>query len=229
MDGDGSIQINHNAPSSIGCRLTIKLADTQANRKMLALMADHVGGRHRPDGNAGKDYRWVCDSQVGCKQIIARTYDIYPPLHYRMINKLAFMRECISRNDHSWFMKNREHMNQFAGGIILQEVPIYLPAWISGFIEAEGSFNIRSNGNHSFSIAQKENPHLLHFIRDYFSISTSIHLHKTQVEGIYSLEVYRKDTLLRIIKHFNTYPLLGDKAISFTRWSKLILAREKHK
>nr|NP_803528.1 orf276 [Monoblepharella sp. JEL15]AAO64973.1 orf276 [Monoblepharella sp. JEL15] len=227
MDGDGSIQVNHNAPSSIGLRMTIKLKDTPANRGMLNIIAEHVGGKHRPDGSKGEFYRWVVDSQIRCNEIITRIYDVYPPLHKRMVNKLAFMRECIRTNDHVWFMKNREHMNTYAGSFILPSNPIYLPAWISGFIEAEGSFNTRSNGNHSFSITQKDNPHLLHYIRDYFMISPPVSLHETQSKGLSRLEVYEQATLLRIINHFDKYPLLGDKAISFAKWAELVKLRTK--
>jgi hypothetical protein len=31
----------------------------------------------------------------------------------------------------------------------------YFCSWLSGFIEAEGCFSVRKNGNNSFSIAQK--------------------------------------------------------------------------
>jgi hypothetical protein len=32
----------------------------------------------------------------------------------------------------------------------------YFPIWLSGFIESEGCFSIRKNGNHSFSIGQND-------------------------------------------------------------------------
>ena len=96
----------------------------------------------------------------------------------------------------------------------------YFKEWLSGFIEAEGCFSIRKNNYHSFSLVQKNEMELIEFIKTYFNIQSKVRLIK---ENIWSIETYRKSTLLNIINHCNEYPLLGKKLIFFEKWKKEIL------
>lgn len=138
-------------------------------------------------------------------------------------------------------------MNSFAGKVQPNTNCSYYPEWISGFIEAEGSFVIRKNGNHSFAISQKPDLYLLQSIRNYFNISSEIQLDDKQIslgfpKGItkrsinashscaikdnctrYSLEVYQKEKLRHIISHFDNYPLLGQKLTSFNQFKRHVL------
>jgi len=38
--------------------------------------------------------------------------------------------------------------------------------------------------------------------------------------NFYFLEIYKKETLKKIINHFNNYPLLGEKAESFQKFNQ---------
>jgi hypothetical protein len=91
---------------------------------------------------------------------------------------------------------------------------------LSGFIEAEGCFSIRKSTYHSFSIAHKYDMELIESIKTYFEIKTQLRLIKGD---IWSLETYRKTTLLNIINHCNEYPLLGEKNLSYEKFKKEIL------
>ena len=90
---------------------------------------------------------------------------------------------------------------------------------LSGFIEAEGCFCLRKNKVHSFSIAQKNEKKLLEFIKTYFNIQSNVRCVKND---LWSLETYRKSSLLNIIKHCENYPLLGQKLLSFNKFKKEI-------
>jgi len=244
MDGEGSVQINHTNRKSLNYRLTIKLQNCAENRRMLQLIAQIIGGKARPDNDF--NYRWVCDSREGCQNIL-QIFDSYPPLTTRLTHKVAFMRENLVRSNIDWFFQNRAQMNSFAGKVQPKTNCSYYPEWISGFIEAEGSFVIRRNGNHSFAITQKFDLYLLQSIRNYFNTSSGIRLHDKQISlGFpkeitkrstnashscaiknncirFSLEIYQKEKLRHIISHFDNYPLLGQKLTSLNQFKPHVL------
>jgi cytochrome c oxidase subunit 1 len=87
----------------------------------------------------------------------------------------------------------------------------YFNAWLAGFTEAEGCFSIRSNLNHSFSIGQNDDNHLIERIKNHFKAINKVRLVKIK---FYLIEIYRKEVLLNIYEHFHKYPLLGQKNIS---------------
>ena len=95
----------------------------------------------------------------------------------------------------------------------------YFNEWLSGFIEAEGCFSIRTtSNNHSFSIGQKNDEYLLKKIKEKFNITSQI---IKKDNNFFIIEVYRKSTLINIINHCIEYPLLGYKLISFTKFKNL--------
>lgn len=97
----------------------------------------------------------------------------------------------------------------------------YYNEWLSGFTEAEGCFSIRQNNNHSFSIGQNNDKYLIDAIKSHFKIQ-SLTRHSDKNKSFWVIETYRKSTLHNIIKHFSTYPLLGEKAISFNKFKDVI-------
>jgi hypothetical protein len=79
---------------------------------------------------------------------------------------------------------------------------------VSGFIEAEGCFSIRKTNNHSFSIGQNEDFYLIHLIKQYFEATNTV---RFTYGKFYSIEIYKKEVLLKIISHCTNYPLYGEK------------------
>ena len=222
LDGDGSIQCNHWRKKSLQYRFSIKLKADPKNQEMLQLISSQIGGTVRfiAGGAQGAQYLWVEDHQ----RRIWKLNDIlhkYPPLTSRVQCQWRFLEECARRKSVDWMLQHRPHkydcrekyMAQGSGGKISQQS--YWPLWCSGFIEAEGCFSLRQNGNHSFSVGQKDDKFLIQEIRHYFA-------GKNQVRSIggdfFLWQVYRRDVLEKIKDHCQWYPLLGEKSISAKRF-----------
>ena len=201
---------------SLQFRLIIKLQLSPENIKMLTLIQSHIGGRVKTTKD--QFIIWVVDSRKSIIKII-RIFETYPPLTSRLISQLNFMKECLICNDVMWYLNNRDQKySNYKTNYIIN--PLYFFEWLSGFIEAEGCFTIRQKNNHSFSIGQKNDKYILEIIRTHFEIQSKI---RNLSDNFWLLETYRKSTLQNIITHCITYPLLGEKKVSFYKFKNLIL------
>lgn len=223
MDGDGSIQVNHWRNKNLQYRLIIKLSNLESNVNMLKLISNQLTGYVRISKD-GKFVLWILDNKNHIINMI-KIFDKYPPLTSRLICCLSFLKGCLLNSDVEIYLASRElkYSNQFN---IIQdkninfELPLnYFNSWLSGFIEAEGCFSIRKNRNSSFSISQNKDIYILNAIKTYFEASNIIRT-PYKNKSIYSLEIYKKDILLKIIKHCELYPLLGAKKDSLFNFQK---------
>ena len=237
MDGDGSIQVNHWRMSSLQFRMVIKLVYLPANYRMLKKVSAVIGGRVIIESN-GEFIRWVVDDKLVIRKII-RVFDEYPPLTIRLKCQLAFLKSCLlltGSADHNvrWMLANRPQKYRHVFVIPSAEMLYqycsnsgsYLPAWISGFIEAEGCFTIRSqsSGVLSFSISQNDELELLTFIKLWFQAESKVRLvHSKSGKNFYVFETASLNSLIAIQNHVVKYPLLGAKQNSFIVFSKLML------
>lgn len=99
----------------------------------------------------------------------------------------------------------------------------YYKEWLSGFIEAEGCFSVRASRlTASFSIGQKFDASLLRSVRIYLETAANVNPRKSE-PNFYYFETYNRASLLKIIQHCQTYPLLGEKAEQFAAFSSFIL------
>lgn len=223
MDGDGSIQVNHWRNKYLQYRLVIKLSNLESNVKMLNLIKNQFKG-HIRFTNDGKFVIWVLDNKLHIVNAI-KTFDTYPPLTSRLICSLNFLKTCLVNNDVSSYLstRNLKYSKQF--NIIQANLnltaPNYFNSWLSGFIEAKGCFSIRQTRNSSFSIAQNNDIYLLNLIKTHFGVSNAIRKPYINKE-LYSLEIYRKDVLNKIINHCEIYPLLGAKYDSLLKFKKTV-------
>lgn len=234
MDGDGSIQVNHWRKQSLQYRLVIKLSNITSNYDMLIKIAKVIGGSVRITGK-DEDVIWVVNRKETIKEVI-RNFDTYPPLTSRKICQLEFLKTCLLKNSVDWYLSNRDSkyikqpviLNSDPFGLERNSfaLPDYFKGWLSGFIEAEGCFSIRKSNNHSFSIGQNDDLYLMNAIKQFLETTNKVrnsvpHAIRARGKGnFYSIEIYRKETLKKIINHCNDYPLLGEKAASLKKFNQ---------
>ena len=212
MDGDGSVQVNHWRKKNLQFRLIIKLKFNSENIKMLNLIESNIGGKVKFTKKE-EFVIWVVDNKNLIKEII-KIFDNYPPVTRRLYAQLKFMRNCLINNDITTFFLDRKNKYILDYSFDKNRHSGYFKEWLAGFIEAEGCFCIRKNNNSSFSIAQKNEKNLIEYIKTYFDIQSKLICRK---EDIWSIETYRKSTLVNIIKHCQENPLLGEKQMSFIK------------
>lgn len=235
MDGDGSVQVNHWRKKNLQYRLVIKLKNDseKRNQSLLERIKKSIGGSVKVENNQ-KNVLWVENHRKKIVEIISH-FEKYPPLTGRLFYQLQFLKESIKKNDINWYLENRNK----------KYTPLVKPSTVllekrkeslSGFIEAEGCFTIRSGSSKSpsFSISQKDEPVLLQQINQLFGGKTKVRLilnkkqknenQSTKIEdfrtGFYVLEIYKKDVLKRVISHCTLYPLYGEKNKTFLLFSK---------
>jgi hypothetical protein len=223
MDGDGSIQVNHWRKKNLQYRMVIKLSNLKSNVQMLMLIKSQFKGHVRFTKN-GQYVLWVLDNKKDILNAI-KTFDIYPPVTSRLICSLTFLKTCLNHSNVETYLNSRnlKYSNQLSivQEKLNQQIPLYFNSWLSGFIEAEGCFSIRQNKNSSFSISQNNDIYILNFIKTTFGISNIIRK-PYKNKNYYSLEVYRKDVLNKIIHHCEIYPLLGDKKDSLLKFKETV-------
>jgi hypothetical protein len=208
MDGDGSIQINHWRKKNLQYRMVIKLKYDSQNLDMLNLIKKEFNGNINITSN-NQFIIWVINNKYLITQLL-NIFDKYPPLTSRLQAQINFMKECLIHNNVDIYLNSRDskYLNFTSSPQCLT------PEWLTGFIEAEGCFSIRTNNNHSFSISQKGDKYIIELIKDYFNMNNLIREIKP---NIWLIETYKKNILYTIIDHIDKYPLLGEKRNSFNK------------
>lgn len=211
MDGDGSIQVNHWRMKSLQYRLVIKLKYIKSNYDMLIKIAKVIGGSVII---VKDDVIWVVNKKEEIIKII-KIFEIYPLLTSKKICQLEFLKSCLSSIEEYFINRDLKYKEQINIINSPWNIPIYFKEWLSGFIEAEGCFSLRKN--HSFSIGQNDDKYLIEAIKQYFE---AINIVRNPYKNFYSLEIYRKEVLKKIIIHCTNYPLLGEKKESLNKFIK---------
>ncbi len=216
FDGEGSAQVNHWRKKNLQYRLVIKLKNTEANTKMLKTIANEIGGHVKEDK---EDVLWVENHKKRITEIL-ELMDLYPPLTTRVQCQIAFIRTCMGHNDVNKYLLDRklkyDLRQNYKPNRDITKLS-YWPAWLSGFIEAEGCFSRRASGYGSFSIGQKYEDYIIVAIRSYFGIVNKIVIRNN---NFYVLETYNKQALERIREHCEENMLLGEKKQSYKKYLK---------
>lgn len=213
IDGDGSLQVNHWRGRSIQFRLVVKLRNKPYNYEILTIIANRYGGYVRIVRNRSF-VQWVVNDQKIFHEKIMPLMRKYPPLTTRMHLQLAFFRRCLSGISISEYMETRGQKYDLRRSItpLFTVCPRYFSSWLSGFIEREGSFRIRSGSvGFSFSISQTNDHYLLRHIRNFFGQSHLTVQFKQGSNPFYFLEMRNIKAMTNVVTHCQNYPLLGHK------------------
>lgn len=261
MDGDGSLQVNHWRKKSLQYRLVIKLKNDKEkyNVFLLQRIQKSIGGSVRVV-DSKRFVIWVENHKSKISQIV-EIFDKYPPYTKRLYSQYRFYLESEKRNSVDWYLENRDKKYTLYQNVIDENLSKernsylsipnltkhtelqFFKGWLSGFIEAEGCFTLRSCSSKciSFSISQKNEKPLLERINTFFGGQTKVrkviqkknryidsHISNSCMElhiickknDFYVLEIYRKTVIDRVLSHCTAYPLYGEKQKSINLLKK---------
>lgn len=95
--------------------------------------------------------------------------------------------------------------------------------WLAGFIEAEGSFYILSNGQHGFAIGQAYDQHIIIGIYKLFSVQSALKNSNNYI----MLDTKNTEALFLIANAINGR-LLGIKSFEFSLWLRTLRKKKKN-
>ncbi|BDI12840.1 hypothetical protein, partial (mitochondrion) [Phanerochaete sordida] len=240
LEGEGTITTDLGTSKKyIRVRIVIALKNEKNNQIMLNKIQEIIGGRVVIE-RKNKYVTWIASSQSDVNKvlfIIAR----YPLLTIRKQCQLEFAKNCLLYKDFDNFNLNRKNMYKNKKDIldILNKnteikLPFYFKPWLSGFIEAEGNFNLVFNlkgylRKSAFSIGQLDELHILNMIKFYFQgpeAENKITKDKKKINfkgntidsDYYRLSLYNALSRKLIFEHFEKYPLIGEKKLSYSKF-----------
>lgn len=235
LEGDGTITSNLNSKksNSIIIRIVISLKAMPENNIMLNKIKQSIGGRVVIERNNGY-VTWIASN----KNDLAKVFVIlakYPLLTARKQCQLEFVKNCLLNKDLVNFMENRKNkyknkhilLENYALQENLVKLPLYFSPWLSGFIEAKGNFHLLFNDKNilrgsKFTIGQIDEIHILNWINLYFKSNNAITKDKNKISSgsfeYFRLSLYNAESRNNIFNHFNKFPLLGYKTVSYNKW-----------
>lgn len=236
LEADGTITVDRpKNRNTLRVRIIISLKNNEENKSMLTLISKVIGGRVYIERKE-KYITWI----VFRKDEICKTFSIlakYPLLTHRKQLQFAFASNCIINSEN--FEKNRD--DKYNNPSVLRSIPYnsisYFPAWLSGFIEGEGHFQLVLSPRGiirtaSFSIGQNGDSFVLKNIKEYFKSTNSIRQDKkvTNKNGIihYRFSLSGLDSRQALIYHLSNNPLLGYKYTQYDYWYNYFKIRNIH-
>jgi hypothetical protein len=173
IDGDGSLQVNHWRHKILQFRLVVKLTDKPLNFEMLSCISNQYGGYVRRGIDKNTKYvQWIVNDKNTFHNVIIPLLDKYNPLTSRMLLQYIFFKKFLLNPDvEQYFMeRDKKYHNRDQILPLFTVIPNHFKEWLAGFIESEGSFSSRIQGNYSFSIGQNHDYYLIEAIRNYYGL-----------------------------------------------------------
>ena len=215
IDGAGILQVNHNNIKYLEFRILVKLINKPINYEILNLIQINYGGNvYRVNNNIYIE--WVINDINTIINRIIPLFKTYPPITSRIRVQLNFMIKCIASFNQSTYFVNRNLKYNMPLNDNINIINIsYFPSWLSGFIEAKGSW-IKRTGGFSFTICHNYDKFILENILLYFNQSKSINLKKNyhiiNIDNIVNIE--------KMINHCINYPVKGNIYYQLTQHIK---------
>lgn len=229
LEGDGSISCTMISSKSKNIRVVISLKNMPENLNMLNMIKQAIGGRVLIERKESY-VTWIGSNKKDLTKIFA-VLAKYPLLTARKQCQLEFAKNCLLKKNIDNFLINRDNMYNNKKFILenlscLKNLPVYFAPWLSGFIEAEGNFNLVFNEKgqlrkSAFTIGQNDELHIIEWIKSYFNSNNTIYTDKPKKGGNfqhYRLFLYNAESRKLLFEHFNKYPLLGYKKISYLKF-----------
>lgn len=224
FEGDGTLTFGRTKGGRWSYpRVQIKLKYNSENHGMLELIRCHIGGtiHYEKKKKAGDQVIWVAIAQKVVQNIL-RILKKYPLLTSRKICQYNYLKICMDNRSWDYHLQTRDSKYESQQQIISQykkdfTIPPYFGPWLSGFTEAEGSFRC----THGLSVywGQNDDMYILNAIKQYFDSHHKLNLHKdlrkNSSQYHYRVSMSGKPTIERICQHFDKYPLLGYKKVSY--------------
>lgn len=225
MDGEGVITVDR-IKKDIRVRLVISRSNVKGNEEMLNKIRKVLGGRVVI---LGREVTWKLERKKEVIEVI-KIFDKYPLLTTRKILQLEYIKKGLlklDREDNTAGSINNRDLKYINQPELIKRLniefkePDYFLEWLSGYIEAEGSFITRKDnrGSKGFSILPGEDLYLIRAINNRLGLGGTIE--STPESIYYKIEVYGSgwENLKRIFdNHFTFQPLLGAKYYSYKKW-----------
>lgn len=232
FEGDGSMVIRRNKQDKIYASFEIGLKYLSQNVFMLNIIAEKIGGRiyYEKKNKEIITVKWIALSKKdvhNCLNILNK----YPLLTTRKLCQFEHLKNCYENKEWSFHLKTRDNRYDLMLSLNLINrdknpylIPPYFNEWLSGFIEAEGSFRSINNKASSFYISQNDDYYILNVIKAFFNSHHKLGIHKDlRYEKIqYRISMSGKPCLTLIKNHLTNYPLIGNKLLSFNIWKDSI-------
>ena len=224
FEGTGNINLVKGRQLS-GPYLYITLKHNLENDSLLRLISLYIGGNVNVKSASSdtKQIIWVATSKKDVQNIL-RIFKKYPALSSKTICQLEYLKQCLLETNRSWnyYLQTRSNKYENQQKLIEQynksfNIPDYFQCWLSGFLEAEGSFK---NSYNCLRIGVNHDWYIINAIKDYFHSHHTISLRKSGGKGNqkmhrYNIAISSRPVLSIVIKHFEQYPLLGYKRVSY--------------
>jgi len=217
FEGDGFFSISKNGKYltyELGIELSIR--DVQLIYKLKRLLGVGVVSFRKRDTIEMVTLRIRDKDHL--KKIILPIFDKYPMFSNKQYDYLRFRDALLSgiilSADLPEYSRSNEPLNTVDSIINT----FYFPAWLVGFIEAEGCFSVYKQREDSFvasfDISQTSGEIIISAIRKYLSFTTTIYLDKT---NCYKLKVTSARSIENVIKFLDRAPLklLGNKKLQY--------------
>lgn len=212
VEGDGAIQTY-----AKGTRVRFVL--TQKESAILYHIQKKLGigtVKHFPQGKSGNKndfYRLIVDNPSHIL-LLAFIFNGNLALTHR-IQQLSLWVQALNNR----FGVNTIIFNNIAVSVTLQD------AWLSGFTDAEGCFNVSITTNARYAlghvikmryILDQKDSSILEIIRNLFGFG-KVTL-RSQTDGVYRYTATGFKSMNDVISYFKFFPLLTNKARSFDKW-----------